>query len=198
VFNFYSDFKGNTLNTNKWIESATGTISIIINNGITLSQAGSTEGYIYSTSTFGTNTILEFYGKNYQVSSSGSNYCANYFGYSNPTVNTGFSVLYTTEFTPCGYINPTQSLANSNPTGTSYNLITPNTNTNIWGLAYNGTGTHLYSDYTQLTTLNSYEAYYPLPLSFIEQAESGWTFYVQFTRVRAYPPNGIMPSAAFG
>ena len=43
VFNFYSDFKGTSLNTSKW--TATGTITI--NNGLSISYASSGYNYIY-------------------------------------------------------------------------------------------------------------------------------------------------------
>jgi len=183
VFNDYWNFVGTSL-PNDW----TGT-GYTINNGISIPYSS----YAYTTSNFGynTNTIVDFYG-NFPTATSVENAA---FGFvKQGTGNAGVDVAW--------------SINQNNPEGTSNAIGQVANNSGFTFGNINATGYHVYSIYfapsfvifsydysiisSQITTSLPSS---PYPLGGINtqglQSTPGPFYWV---RVRAYPPNGVMPS----
>ena len=188
VFNFYDNFAGTTLSS-KWTTSASGTIGIAVDNGITLTEEGTTQGYIESTSSFN-NEVLGFYGKMYLNGGTSTTYCSAYFGYGNS------SQYSKAALTASACPSSSQAFAIG---GTNVGSITTDTSNTIWEIAHSSTSSTstLYNNYINIDSGTDTQAY-PYLLQFFVQANSGWAFYTQWARVRAYPPNGVMPVPTFG
>jgi hypothetical protein len=187
VFNFYDNFAGTTLSS-KW--TVGGGQTYTINNGLTLTESG-LNGYAQTLSSFGSD-VLEFYGKMYLNGGTTATYCYAGVGY----VPADAAGIYT------GIISagcPSSSQVFVTNTGSS--PITTVTSQSVWGIAYGGSSaatSYLYNNYLQLASRSDTDTNYPAPFGFSIQANSGWAFFAQWARVRAYPPSGVMPSATFG
>ncbi len=189
VFNNYWNFAGTALPSDF---TTSGTRSYTINNGINLTSGGST-WTIGTTQTFGSGTILEFYGD---------------FGGSNGgTIST---------YASWGYMNnngaPPSSLSGIasgvNIGGFGLYNWNPSTNANVqttydegitqlYSVAYTGTESFLFYNYVNKASLSTDEPTFPLPFGVGFQSSYVGTIYMQYARTRAYPPNGVMPSISF-
>ena len=181
VFNFYDNFAGNVLSS-KWDVVTAYTM----NNGLTLSSAG---GEIYSTSTFSSG-ILDFYGY-FETGATTSSNCLAVVGLINSgNPNDGAEIGYA-----CGYGFRTMTTwpgtflsGLSFGSNELYSLIVPSTSEMMAQINY---GSTLIST-TTLPTL-------PMPIEIYNQGNAGIpTGPIYYIRFRAYPPNGVMPSASFG
>jgi len=194
VFNNYWNFAGTTCPSG-WTCSG-----VTINNGISIPSYS----YAYTTSDFGynTDTIVDFYG-NFPPATTNHNAAFGFVeaGTGNAGVDVGWSLN-----------------ANNNQGGTTNAIGQTGLNENPGGYTtgipggVNTTGYHVYSIYytpsfanfsydygtpTEFTTTLPTSAY---PLGGINDQSIGQStpgpFY--WLRVRAYPPNGVMPSVSFG
>jgi len=185
VFNFYDNFAGTSLNTS-WSSyamsgGAIGTITV--NNGLTLSGGTNWWG-IKNTYTASSPSILEYYGEQTQSGGYG------------PTIGTYTGIYFeqrTGDSTPDWGVEVTSSGA---PTSTYTH--TGSSAYNTWYLVsgiYNSGAVSLITNYitTQVTTTYSTGSSNLILASF-----SASTSVFQYVRVRAYPPNGVMPSVSFG
>ena len=196
VFLFYDNFAGTSLNTNKWA-SYTSSTTITVNNGLTIQSSGSlTYGGIITLSSFPTNTIFDAYLSSFTVQSSSYN-SAHGIGVLTGTSNTSNGYEYT-------------SWNNSNPNGgtISYGSLTngltsfvagpnfPTSNSIISGY-WLATGNEAFGvNYSFVSTTNNSVSntgrnYYVLgAFNASQSATSIW----YWARVRALPPNNVMPS----
>jgi len=197
VFNFYDNFAGTSLNTSKWSETINGGITITVNNGLTMTQTGGSyndQGIIGKTA-ISMPAIIESYGMIPQDQNTGYDLTA--FGFLNSLT---YSVLYVaigTANTGTGtiYVNPEGEWSSSDGTATNYNS---NARSNhVWSVWYNGATITSQMDYSNTYT-NSYSSTTTVyPAFYLESnGNTGYTSY--WVRVRAYPPNGVMPSVSFG
>jgi hypothetical protein len=193
VFGFYDNFPSCSLSATNWASS--GTMGISVSNGLTLTESGSTWGIITSVSTFGSSTLLEFYGQSYTQGSSSGSYCDANFGYGN-AAGTYTSSLAASGYSGCGGAPSAMVLENFQGSAAFSSITTDNT-AGVWGIAYDGATSRLYKGYTQLTTSSTDEPTYPLSLSYSVSSHSGYAFFAQYARERIYPPGGTMPSASF-
>ena len=219
VFNFYDNFAGTTLNTNNWVVLSGGSNTITVNNGLNIQAAAGTAGYylIYSKGTFNPGSILET-----DFSYSGP------FSENIGSLNPGFSSLQSSSIVPSaqsqntvawtinsagvGYWTAVQG--NNNGVTNAAPTYVDSTGTNsdqplsIWGVTYTG-GTNYWTwhNYQQFTSSSSGAQssggmYVGLGYESYDYPNSGLTTAINFTfqwvRVRAYPPNGVMPSVSFG
>jgi len=190
VFNFYDNFAGTSLNTSKWNANPYGYYSV--NNGLTIKPAQATTsaspGEVTSTTNFGANTIFEFYGT--PVFSGGTGWGYGTYGY-----NPG----------DAGAIILRGDIVGDANSGTA--------NTMIWaGSIASATFTQTEGIYTiiqtssQVTGMFNYgssvstksnigSSSYPVGF-YVGNGMSGNAF-IQWTRIRAYPPNGVMPAIQF-
>jgi len=187
IFTFYDNFAGTSLNTNKWNANSYGYYSV--NNGLTVKPAQETcsasPGEVTSTTTFGANTIFDFYGT--PAFSGGNGWAYGTYGY-NPG-DAGCITLY-------------GDIVGDANTGTA--------NTYIWaGTSTQATFTQTQGIYTIIQTSSQVTAMFNYGSSVSTTSNIGSSSYpvgfyvgngmsenafIQWARIRAYPPNGVMPS----
>ncbi len=224
VFNFYDNFKGTSLNTSKWTSGSSipsgASGSITINNGITLTYSGSTSNsggvWIYSTSTFTQSqqfiwdTLENLYG-----SSSNDIRTREYIwqsGQTNIADNNAYSWYYLvtskkdygyfsnsiyTNQAPVDWVSAfTSYIVPSASSTTNYTFINQEI-LNSSGFAFkqlSPSETLLNSNFQSGSNSNTFVLLFQASqdnLTGTTQLNIGWT------RVRAYPPNGVMPSVTF-
>ncbi len=206
VFNFYSDFKGTSLNTSKWTVVGNGGT---VNNGlsITISSGSSGDYVIYSTSTFSPDIIAEtlfststFAGniRTYNPTLSASNTQTNPAadGASSPVIDWSINSANS------GYWNAQQgdssayfaSSTGNNAAASNWLLGVGYTgSTNYW-YGFNGaTQTNYYTYTSSSTDSPTGSLYLGLGANWASISTSITETYI-WARVRAYPPNGIMPT----
>ncbi|MCG2883189.1 MAG: hypothetical protein L7G81_02725 [Candidatus Nanopusillus sp.] len=192
VFLFYDNFAGTSLNASKWSSFTNGTgASITINNGITINGGSSSIAYagIITLSGFNpTSTIADIYityANNTWPSISMTN--------GNSASSNGYFALWSGTNQSCYPGNYYQGIGGSGGYTWSYPAIVSE--------SWQSSRLQIYgSNYTYTT--ESYVSY-SLPSSVyygfgsVEQSHNG-IITVQWFRVRAYPPNGVMPSIYIG
>ena len=196
VFPFYCNFAGTSLNTSKWVDNtanAGGTLTI--NNGMSYTRGTTRNNYpfIYSVSTFSAD-VFEAYGTIPAGGVTGS-YTVTSFGLTSPSnINDNAAIV--------GDINAVYGLDTQN-SGGSQNIVSGLTGgTYVWQvLIPSSSPSVIYGSQNYGTKLSSSTDMpsLPQPLMFEDQENTGINlgpFY--WVRVRAYPPDGVMPSVTFG
>ena len=206
VFNFYSDFKGNSINTTKW-KVYNSTQLGIVNNSLTINLNSNGAYILYSNETFPENSIIEN-----DFSFTTSDFPANIrssspsFSTSNTITNLGADsssspiVDWSLNSANSRYWNAQQGDSSgyfSDSTGSQESF-----SNSIWGIAYTGSvNTFYWNNDTEFTSSSSYSpegnVYAVIGANYGNLIGNG-KFVFHWVRVRAYPPNGIMPSASFG
>ncbi len=211
VFEFYDNFSGSSLNTNKWSIYATGSYTATYDNHFNLAAQGGWSGYyfIYSKSEFPQGSVAETLFSSSDAIATGTD---SLFGFSSSNTQ-GLSPdgngASSSPFVTWGMNSP------GNPyysiiQGDRYSYADSSTgnsapfSSQIWGVYYTGSTNYFYwNNYTAYSSLSSYS-----PLG---NAYAAFGFYFdygglsapvsityQWVRVRAYPPNGAMPKVSFG
>ncbi len=204
VFSFYDNFAGTSLNANNWMAlSLTSPNSITVNNGLTLhaqsggANIGSLATYsrpfvvdsYASVSNIGTNNYDLVWGQNQDQNPSGA-WLYQIFDWDNRGGSTDFSSYYNNG-------NGWTTLSH----GGTYSTNTFYVATQLFGL----TGLTGYLNYnTQVLsssdTSQSGPGYLGIDSAGRTSSNAGTpvTSTTQWIRVRAYAPNGVMPSATLG
>ena len=183
VFAFYQNFQGTSIPYG-WTESGSG-ISVSVDNGITVSPAGSSaSGNLTSSVRY--NGTLDFYGG---FSGSGScPYNTAHLGYDNASVGysgcpNGFSLITNNSLGGA-------ALSDSAYSGSSNAIFT---------VTYDSAGAYnALVGYGSPVSSNSFISKLPLPIAFYQQSGSGVTISAAWIRVRETPPDGAMPSQTVG
>ncbi|MGC8580666.1 MAG: hypothetical protein ACP5MB_11535, partial [bacterium] len=177
VFNFYDNFAGTSLNTSKW---TVGTVTASVNNGLTITGSNSNPAHLMTVATFPQNQYSEEWYGTYATQTSGS-WSASGFGF-NITGNLGSFPYYSLGV---GYGS------GSPPSFQGY--------TGLWSLyetATSGSYGYFYYNYTTLEkTVTAYSGSYSWGWG-LQSSDNPYR--VQWARMRALPPNGVMPSYSFG
>ena len=206
VFNFYANFNGTSLNTNIWNSGAVSGSKVSVDNGLTISGDGSTSGSTYVATThqvFSNNEILEGYINQNKGNTGNERGLIGISTVSNSEPvwdnngGTGDTIAgWSAGKDNLGDIIQSESVLNGAYTylqSTSYNL-----NWNIYSVSLssvNGVTTFLNYGSTSSTTSDNPSA--PLYINLGDyNTGNGASFdqQYQWIRVRAYPPNGVMPS----
>ena len=177
VFNFYDNFAGTTLNTNKWTVSSG---SPIVNNELELYGS-----VIISKQTFSdTSNVLDIYGY----------FQSPYAGYRDWSFVSGsnsiqigdLSYYYLINHNPSQYYNPLPSI--------------PANTLEIFTLGATSSYSYTSINYGSLTTLSSGYPILNNPNIQLAQTPStlSYPIFIQWIRTRSYPPNGVIPSVSFG
>jgi len=188
VFTFYDNFAGTSLNTNKWIPNGA---SYTVNNGLTYTTSDN-YNVLTSTVSFTSPYVIEYFGEGiasgglfdggiyFNIQGTGANSNAYLWAQRNSVTVSGQDMFYT-------YISGSYTEYTSWPYSIDGNIhiytliVGPNDNPLIterdYAIEENFTG--MPSTYTSG--------------HFGPRALTGTTFW-QWVRVRAYPPNGTMPS----
>ena len=209
VFNYYTNFAGTTLPSG-WASGAASGSSVAANNGLTISGNGANTGASYAATTnavFDNNNILEGYinqndgvtgNERGMISISTVNNDEPLWdngGGSGDTI-AGWSGGKN------GVVNIIQSMTVLNGAYTYLNSISSNSNWNIYGVSLSSnagiTTSVNYGDLSSTTSDNPSASLY-VNLG-VYNTGGGSPFNLEYTwvRVRAYPPNGVMPSVSFG
>ena len=192
VFNFYDNFAGTSLNTSKW--TITTASSFSVNNGLTFTgtSGGGTDN-IFATSvpTFSAPLIVDMYGEETGTTSWFGIEMLNYYG-------SGGVLFYNQNRYTFG-----QAISIFNGSDEIFNSGGSANNYYFWTATENGgvASYYLYSGSvygTVVTSVTSGSSYYSATSGHIYLADNGGSAFIQYLRVRAYPPNGVMPSTSFG
>ena len=208
VFPFYDDFAGRTLSSN-WAKFDTRVGSISVNNGLIISPSYNYLGYyigVYASVTPITSTgmVLETlvqpegsnpsqgyndystflgYGTTPSSIAPSFGFSGNFWGYGN---NESFIAVWSKNYPPLSYLSQ------------AYDSATQG-NVYLTSFAWTSAGNLYVSDSNGAVLTNTSTAYSISSVSQVvisaNAALSGKTQYkVYWVRIRAYPPNGVMPS----
>ena len=211
VFNFYDNFAGTSLNTNKWLSYSDG-FSATINNGFTISlsagqigSGGNADYVITSQTAFSPNIIAEVYA---QGSSAVTNTRSYMPGLTTTTSTTeGVYILDQTSYLNMAFSNGRNNVVTyadfqGSSSAQYYNNVASPSGYNIIGLAYTGSTNTWYMNYMTVisssTDSPSGNVYFALGMGVYNGNPYAVSMSVYWVRVRAYPPNGVMPSVSFG
>ncbi len=188
VFNFYDSFVGNTLGAS-W--NGIGNATVTVNNGLTLQSYASGWSGIQNNYLPPHPSIIEFYG-NVQSNAYGA-IGEGPYGLTYQSLGNQWEARYP-DSTPDWGIELSHG-ANNNYGGAM------SSGTNYLVSAYVITNTVLYTNYSSLqvastSALDNSTGGIGLVATSSNTLNSN--FFVQWTRARAYPPNGIMPTVTFG
>ncbi|MGC8580630.1 MAG: hypothetical protein ACP5MB_11350, partial [bacterium] len=187
VFNYYTNFAG-TSTPSGWTVSGT----VTINNGMSISGSSSGSQIEYTAGTFGTSS-LDWYGYA-TVPTGGSGYYTNFGWYSpsnsNSQGNSWFTYYGQSNY-GYGYVTSSGGQA------TSYSNIAAGSSPNyVFTVDNDGTNAHYAINYAYQSPIYAMQTSTNY-IGFRNGAGSsggGANVFVQWVRVRAYPPNGVMPS----
>ena len=222
VFNFYDNFKGTSLNTSKWTSGTSSGGTITVNNGITLTYSSSSVGgawivgnqYFSQSSNVVFEALFNMYGTSNFNDIRGRMYWWEQ-GQTSIADNNAYSIYHILSSQDYGYFTdsaiganianimlPYGTLLGTLPTPSSssdYNVMTQQILTS-GSFIFNTVNYPSYSLIASKTVTGSTtDSFSPL-IQASDDGSSGntVTFNVQWVRVRAYPPNGVMPSVTFG
>jgi len=210
VFNFYSNFKGTSLNTSKWTAYYGTNNNYVVSNGITVnpesSESGTSPPEIYTTTYTTTGPIiLDFYGEMDVSGKTGVNNLVLLGLINSSNDNNNFGGIGNFGFSGV----PHDGLVAWGSSGSdiyadSPALNLPNTNSVIYSI-------ELPTVYSTSTTLNGFSNYgnkatisgidysgWSGHLGFISQSSGETIGPIYWIRTRLVPPNGIMPSITIG
>ena len=195
VFNSYWNFAGTTT-PNGWVQSGVG---IVQNNGVTVSESTGDGTLLTSANTYGlnANSILDFYGSLSTASQNTYTLGAGYMtgpggisGSSSSDYGVGAGIWGTgTNWYVLSVSGGAQSSINSGiaPSAKIVSIY--------WATTSGATISFNYTDPNIITT--------DIPTTKTQIGIGGnnqetQTMTIQYMRIRAYPPNGVMPSTTFG
>jgi len=188
VFTFYDNFAGTSLNTNKWI---TNGASYTVNNGLTYTTSAN-YNVLTSVASFTAPYVIEYFGEGiasgglfdggiyFNIQGTGANSNAYLWAQRNSAVENGQDMFYT-------YISGTYTEYAAWPYSIDGNMhvytlmVGPNDDPLITERDYT-----IEENFTGMPSTYIFGYFGP-------RALFGTTFW-QWVRVRAYPPNGTMPS----
>ena len=211
VFNFYSDFRGTALNTSKWSETTGTGGSYSVNDGLTIGEKDNYITFVQSLTSFSNPEIVET-DVNSNIMTTNYQGAAPFTGVGYSGAGDGISSGYAywdlfltnTSANPAYTFAPTWFLANDTTYMDRYPAPIFSLN-GILGGVWLATGSEaMYYNYSRVTTWdNTGNKLQPMPIGVEATGVSGgstnpWYATFQWVRVRAYPPNGVMPRARFG
>ena len=206
VFNFYSNFAGTSLSS-KWTNIA-GSSPLTVDNGLTLGSSTFTNigDILYANTEYNPKTsIIDYYTYDYSTgtsSGSGSNFGAGWTVGSAPTSdqydNSVWGSISIANTDPNTYylriFGVDSSGSMSSTTSSADTFSSPQIISTIWQssgateLSYYGNAETLTTGLPPIST----SAYLVIVTQYEIVTSISWI------RVRAYPPNGVMPSVTFG
>ncbi|MGC8729947.1 MAG: hypothetical protein ACP5RP_01005, partial [Candidatus Micrarchaeia archaeon] len=189
VFNYYTNFAGTGVPSG-W--TVTGTVTI--NNGMSISGSSSASQIEYTAGTFGTSS-LDWYG--YATVPTGGSYYWTNLGWYSSSSGQGNGWFTHNGQSDYGYGYVTSS---ASPTITYSNIAAGSSPNYIFTIGNDGANAHYAINYVYQSTTYAMQTATNY-IAFRNGAGSsggGANVFVQWARVRAYPPNGVMPSYSFG
>jgi len=195
VFNFYDNFAGTSLNTNKW--SVASGLTYSVNNGLSVTGSSQCGAGIESTATFSAPIIVEGYASFGSDTSTATGCYVSGLGIwytSGGQITHGWAPDSVQKYALNGWTSSSQFWSSAdNPQ--------PSTNTYyVWGLGYISASSAIgYVNYQQVSsTSTSISTSGSLTVIINLQYNNVFPMSYYWYRVRAYPPDGVMPSVSFG
>ncbi len=200
VFTLYDNFSGTTLNSTKWVSTTSAGGTVTVNNGVTFTTTAATDwAFIVSSTQF--SVASNTYVAEVNMTSESNTGIDPMMGVATSTSVNGF-VAPDSGYTLDNVANPTATLslvAESTSTGTTVSSTAVNFNPGIWNSTWTATGAESGSDGVNLLsgvdstiTLANYGI-------LVGQSNVGiGSNSAQMARMRAEPPNGVMPSTSLG
>ena len=188
VFNFYDNFAGTTLNTNKWTsDNNCGTMSFVVNNGIVFSPSNS----MVSTQVIYPGTVIDMFAKINTLGYKNSGCFLDGIGIVQPSYTTGWATPVGTGYGLIEY--PTS------PSSVNFPLQPSSSNYYVWSTIFsvNGALSSTY-DYSNSNLITGTTSTTIASIWLVSQSATGATISAYWVRTRADPPNGVMPSYSFG
>ncbi len=191
VFNFYSNFRGNTLNTSKW--KIYGAPSITIDNGLTLAATSGSWMGIYNSIFYNPQLYInDFYAYFTGLDSSNGGPTKTIGwepgGLAEPSYNLGDAS--TTDYTLWNYNNNGAATTITGGTTSTYQ---------IWNLWTTSTASYLSLNYgIPVSSSTDFTASTSSEIGIGGAINTGESIKVQWFRLRAYPPDDTMPKVKFG
>ena len=209
VFNFYDNFAGTSLNTNKWLPYSDG-FSATINNGFTISlsagqiSSGNNAAYVITSQTeFSPSIIAEAYAQGSSAVTRTRSYMP---GLTTTTSTTeGVNIVDQTSYHNMAFSNGRNNVVTyadfqGSSSAQYYNNVASPSNYNIIGLAYTGSTNTWYMNYgavvSSSTDSPSGNVYFALGMGVYNGNPDAASMSVYWVRIRAYPPNGVMPTVS--
>ena len=200
---FYQNFAGTTLSS-IWTVSG---IKYTVNNGFSATATGA-DGYIISKNLAlnPVQYILDFYGTNFQTSTSSWTAVGMLDGgLTGITSGSGLGSMIVAGYPTASQTNGWQRNSTGSAGLTTSGAMQTVSAPAVWTIMpTSSTTTNFYINYGGLQTVSANADTYPLYEGLIAAGSAGaaYTFTQPVTitwyRVRAYPPNGVMPSVSFG
>jgi len=200
VFNFYDNFAGTTLSGTKWQTVLYGGGSISVNNGLTISASSNTYNPMLVSKNKQSPGVLD---EDLSLSSEQTAQSTPTIFYATTLPTTsggdyGFQTAYRFDWAP--YSSLFRSIADvtgSYAAGTTAGYTLPSTY-NIWSATWGATGSESFtfnyaSQYVWTDSHITYGSAY-----FGTSGVQGGTVNEYWLRLRAVPPNNVMPASSFG
>jgi len=179
---FYQNFAGTSCPSG-WTCSG-----VAINNGLSITDSGTTSGAdIETTSTYGT-SVLDWYG--YATVPTGPVYWTNLGWYSSTSNPEGNDWILWNGDSNYFYGTAPAVTATALPTTTPSSASAGSSPNYVFSIANDGTNAYYYLNYSVESTTYAMQT----ATNYIEFRTSSNNVFVQWVRIRAYPPNGVMPS----
>ena len=198
VFNNYWNFAGTSLPSG-WTQSNSGTATWRVDNGLTVSEVGP-DGFAYQyvyysipqTLSPTTGILVDLYGNYSAIPGKAGFGFPSFYG-----INLGLNFWV-------GYDESTNKFTDTVFNGGSSNSVDTHipfsTAKQVWAFYSIGNGMTLVNNYTSTTVNNNEGSSGLYDYMGVSQYGGGTsaTVFIQWWRIRALPPNGIMPSVSFG
>jgi hypothetical protein len=187
VFALYQDFDG-TSTPSGWLEDN----GAVQNNGITVSGSS---GYAVTSATYGPSSsrILDFYGR---ASGSASECGAGFQNSSGESVgDQGMITGYLNPVSTSDYVTQTQNASGAQTQANLALALGTNAIFSLWWPSASGASASY--NYANLQLISANVPAGPLSIGVVSQSGSASCF-VQWLRLRTYPPNGAMPQQKIG
>jgi len=201
VFDFYDNFAGNLLNGNNWVYGGSGTITI---NNYVYIKSLSTPSYIYIISSKGFNPKSSIFDVYYNLAfdyfpgisilNGQSSYSNGYFVYPGSSIYDFYNGSYSK---PYSLVNSASGYPYSINPGSVISMSWQSSNKEVYIDNY-GFGTVYFNRTFSIYTLPSTVFYGIGVATGSYNGISGGFINVSWVDVRAFPPNGVMPSISQG
>ena len=187
VFSYYENFAGTTAPSGWTTYGTSGTVTY--NNGLTQVGANA-QGGVTTTSNYTVlNSIVEWYGNIQTVEAAEGAEVWGETGVSSQTIGT--SVAYGNQYM-LNWENNNTGVSDGFGQGTVNNIVGISVTSTTSAVAY-------YNDEPQTQSLSGQPALTTSTKQWSEDAYgNATTVFIQWWRIRAQPPNGVMPSVSFG
>lgn len=195
VFEFYDNFAGTTLNTNKWTSNLGSGGTITVSNGLTISSTTNYDTFVQSVNTFSNPSVFE---TSVTASLPTTDYerAALFIGTGSTSDENVVSYGYTFEEV---YVNG-QKIQISSSSANKEIGTTTSLSGILGGIWISSGNEQLYYNYQNILTWDDTTQTFGASHLGLDVAgvSGGYSATFHWARIRVYPPDNVMPSITFG